>query len=628
MSVAVFLCRESTNLKNRVKNHEKKCANPGSTLTGATLVCLIIVASWGCQSIPRQTSDPALAITQSEQEILLMLDRAASSPADLAASLFYQAAAAYADLAREREAIAAFARIEPGWLARSELANYQLLNAQIALFNNDPGSAERLLAGLAENLPATSGTPLDRRRYDWVQGQLCAAQGAYVCAANRLINANPGPAFPYNDLIWSYMGRASGYAVAYQGENGRSIATGWWQLKAQLLHSHSAREQQRAFATWRAEWRDHPASQRLPLALQNITSEVWQPQHIGLMLPLSGGLRRAGRAVRDGFVAAYLAANADSQDRPGADLQVSFYDTQSQPMAQLYERVLTDGVDLLIGPLQKELVTRLNSLNPEIPTLVLNYLEPSDVPAANLLQLGLAIEDEARTIGQRMQADGIESLLLLHTYEEWSLRAKRQLERQWTGPVTVQSFTDLRTVTESVGTAMNVAASLARKQELNAAFKFDLEFLPRARGDLDGIVALVNNVEANALVPALRFHFANNLPVYATSQVVRGARPAQLSELANFRVSELPWYLFDDPLYQAIDESFGLAANPFSSLYALGADALRVSNTIALLDRSATTQMLGSTGVLSLTADGRFRRELTWGVIRRSTVQAMPFVSH
>ncbi len=605
----------------------------------AAVVWLIIVASWGCQSIPQPTTSPSLAMTQSEQEILLLLKRAADAPADRAASLFYQAAAAYADLARESEAIATFARIEPGWLPRGELANYQLLNAQIALFNNDPDTAERLLDGLDDILEASSGAdplaPIDARRRDWVHGQLCAAQGAYVCAANRLISANPGPAFRYNDLIWTYIGRASGYAADYQargGENGKStghsIAEGWWQLKAQLLRSRSAREQQQVLSTWRRNWRDHPANQRMPLALQSIASDFWQPRHVGLMLPLSGGLGRAGRAVRDGFITAYLAANAAAQPNAGAGFHVSFYDTQSLPLAQLYERVLSDGVDLLIGPLQKETVTDLNSLNPEIPTLVLNYLNTQDVPAANLLQLGLAIEDEARTIGQQMQADGIESLLLLHTYEEWSLRAKRQLESQWTGPVTVQSFTDLRTVTESVGTAMNVAASQARKQELNAAFKFDLEFLPRARRDLDGVVALINNVEANALVPALRFHFANNLPVYTTSQAVRGARPAQLSELANFRVSELPWYLFDDPLYQAIDETFGLAANPFSSLYALGADALRVSNTIALLDHSDTSQMLGSTGVLSLAADGRFHRELTWGVVRRSTVQALPFVSH
>lgn len=608
--------------------------NSGRTLPTAALAWLIIVASWGCQSIPQRTIDPAPAMTQSEQEILRLLDRAASSPADRAASLFYQATTAYADLALESEAIATFARIEPGWLPRGELANYRLLSAQIALFNDDPGRAERLLDGLDEILQATPAATvravIDVRRREWIRGQLCAARGAYVCAANGLISANPGPAFPYNDLIWFYMGRASGYAASYQARSGDTdtIADGWWRLKAQLLRSHSAREQQRVLSAWRANWRDHPASQRPPLALANVASASWQPRHIGLILPLSGGLSRAGRAVRDGFIAAYLAANADAHGTPDAALEVSFYDTQSQPLAQLYERVLTDGVDLLIGPLQKENVTRLNRLNPEIPTLVLNYLGTRDVPAVNLLQLGLAIEDEARTIGRQMQADGIESLLLLHTYDEWSLRAKRQLESQWTGPLTVQSFTDLKTITESVGTAMNVAASLARKQELNAAFKFDLEFLPRARRDLDAVVALVNNVAANALVPALRFHFANNLPVYTTSQAVRGARPAQLSELTDFRVSELPWYLFDDPLYQVVDETFGLAANPFSSLYALGADALRVSNTLALLDRSATSQMLGSTGVLSLTADGRFRRELTWGVIRRSRVQALPFVGN
>jgi outer membrane PBP1 activator LpoA protein len=466
-----------------------------------------------------------------------------------------------------------------------------------------------------------------------VRGRLCAADGDYVCAANQLMNANAAPRYKHNDLIWGYMGRASGYAAIRLASSATTDAdsAGWWRLKADLLQCHSTREQWDLLAAWRMAWPDHPANLRPPLAVQGIDAARWQPHHIGhigLLLPLSGGLSRAGRAIRDGFIAAYL-SRSDTPAEPGAAVaarvQISFYDSQAQPLPQLYERVLTDGVDFLIGPLQKELVAELNALNPEIPTLALNYLDSNDQPSANLLQLGLVIEDEAHTIGQRMQADGIENLLLLHTYDEWSLRAKRELESQWQGPITIQSFTDIKTITEAVGVAMNVSRSQARHQALSDAFSFDLEFLPRARHDLHGIIALVDNVEANALVPALRFHFAQDLPVYASSQSIRGARAAELSELEGFRISELPWHLFDDPLYRTIDETFGLAENPFSSLYALGVDALRVSERISSLDRSGTSQMLGSTGVLALLADGKFRRELTWGVVRRSSLRPLDF---
>ena len=90
--------------------------------------------------------------------------------------------------------------------------------------------------------------------------------------------------------------------------------------------------------------------------------------------------------------------------------------------------------------------------------------------------------------------------------------------------LTVQPFTDLRTITESVGTAMHVAGSQSRRDELARLLGEELEFLPRAREDVDAVVALIDNTEANALVPALRFHFASDLPVYASSQTTRAVR--------------------------------------------------------------------------------------------------------
>jgi outer membrane PBP1 activator LpoA protein len=395
-------------------------------------------------------------------------------------------------------------------------------------------------------------------------------------------------------------------------------------LKATMLQSFSVADQRRRLTTWRSRWPRHPANALPPAALQGLDGELWQPRRVGLLLPLSGPLARAGRAVRDGFVSAYLHASHETGQQ--APFEIRLYDTAREPFASLYERALLDGMELLVGPLAKDEVATLNDLNPEVPTLALNYLDPGMVPAANLLQLGMAIEDEADTMVARLLEDGAERLLVFHNYEDWSQRALRRLTANWPFAVTTQSFTDLRTITESVGRAMQVEASQQRRDELNALLGFELEFLPRARQDVDAVVALVNTVEANALVPALRFHFAQALPVYASSQSVRGAQPGELNELSGFRVSELPWYLFSDPLYQDMDGTFVLRGNPLSSLYALGVDAFRVSDRLPLLARGEANQLLGSTGVLSVNSSGRFRRELAWGVVSRGRVVALPLV--
>ena len=424
-----------------------------------------------------------------------------------------------------------------------------------------------------------------------------------------------------NDSIWSYLGQAPGLMAAQQAELSSGVEQGWWALKASMLQSFSIADQRRRLTTWRSRWPRHPASVMPPQALQEMDSELWQPQKVGLLLPLSGPLARAGRGVRDGFVSAYL----HSADAP---FEVALYDTATESVANLYERALLDDVDLLIGPLSKEGVATLNDLNPEVPALALNYLDTTAVPAANLLQLGLAIEDEADTMVARLLEDGAERLLVVHNYDDWSQRAVRRLSANWPFAVTTQPFTDVRTITESVGRAMQVEASQERRDELGSLLGFQPEFLPRARQDLDAVVALVNTVEANALVPALRFHFAQALPVYASSQSVRGAQPEQLRELSGFRVSELPWYLFSDPLYQDMDGTFVLRGNPLSSLYALGVDAFRVSDRLPSLARGRANQLLGSTGVLSVDNSGRFVRELAWGVISRGQVVALPLVTN
>ena len=261
--------------------------------------------------------------------------------------------------------------------------------------------------------------------------------------------------------------------------------------------------------------------------------------------------------------------------------------------------------------------------------LALNYLDESELHEAQLAQLqstarafnqfGLAIEDEATTIAARLERDGIERALLFHNYDDWSLRARRTLAAESSLTLTVQPFTDLRTITEAVGTAMHVAGSQTRRDELSKLLGTELEFLPRAREDVDAVVALVDNTEANALVPALRFHFADQLPVYASSQITRRTRTGQLSELGGFHVSELPYFLAGDAVYDALATPFRLADNPFASLMALGSDAFRLSERLG--DTPGPLVLLGSTGLLKQQADGRITRELAWGVVSAGTVR-------
>jgi outer membrane PBP1 activator LpoA protein len=496
-------------------------------------------------------------------------------------------------------AVAAYRAIEPGWLAPDRLPDYQLLAARVAVLE---GNLPAALSAMRQVPAQARGS--ERARF--AQSGICALQGDYDCALAQLLAEGGEQNLSHNELIWQYLDADAVQTPAGGTVMEPPLLAGWRALHRVATESFSIIEASAGTREWLAANPDHPAALAPPAAVAALAEYQPESYHVALLLPLSGPVALAGEAVRDGFIGASLLAGRNERFR------LSVYDTAADPLPLLYERVLEDNVDLIVGPLRKEVATALNDLSAAIPVLLLNYLDPESEPGAQLSQFGLAIEDEAATIADRLASDGIQTALLFHNYEDWSMRARRTLVESASGDLTVQPFTDMRTITEAVGSAMHVAGSQARRDELAAMLGVELEFLPRARGDVDAVVALIDNQEANALVPALRFHFANHLPVYASSQVARRSRSDRLEELNGFRISELPWFVEGNPLYATMRRAFALDSNPYASLVALGVDAFRLSDRLQLPGARSGFSISGSTGALTFGADGRVSRQLVW----------------
>lgn len=589
---------------------------------GAIILALIVVAV-GCQSTsPGPVSTPTQADgTPATPEDLMQ--RAERTSGARASGLFLSAAEGFLELGDGASATAALSRVEAQRLGSRALARYHLAAARLALLEGDVDAARAALTDLVEaDLPDPVSGAL-------IRAEVLSAAGRPEDAATALMAVEAGDAprdsadapapdsdaQQLSDAIWKYLGQVDPYRARAraQADDLDPLARGWWALRNLASDSLTLAEQARRLTAWQAAHPDHPAALTPPTLLALATApgaDVAPVQRVALLLPLSGPLGRAGKAVRDAFVASYLLSRDD------VDFDVAVYDVAGQPLGSVYEQVLVDGADVMIGPLTKESVAELNGLNPEVPTLALNYLG-DEIPAANLLQLGLAIEDEADTLHDWLASDRRQRLLLLHNSEDWAIRARNTLSGQWQDQLTIQTVEDIRTITESVGVAMHVAASQSRHEELEQIVGEKLEFLPRARGDVDAIVALVTRLEASALVPALKYHFADQVPVYATSQIVRGATSTQLRELNGFRISELPWFTRDSTTHEQLELAFDLDGSPFAALYALGVDAFRLAErTPLLLAGGESTTLLGSTGVLEIASDGRIQRHLARTRIR------------
>ncbi|RZV49037.1 MAG: hypothetical protein EX270_13275, partial [Pseudomonadales bacterium] len=281
---------------------------------------------------------------------------------------------------------------------------------------------------------------------------------------------------------------------------------------------------------------------------------------------------------------------------------------------------LTDGAEVLVGPLLREQVEAFAELSTfaEVPRLVLNYLSPPGTTPAfaadnlaqtsPLYQFGIAIEDEIASLASHVLLQGPERLLVVYSKARWSQRAFDAYTQSWPHPVTPAEFADIKGLTGAIGEAMQVAASDTRKNQLANILGTPLEFLPRARADIDGVVALTNQVEARALVPALRFHFADQLPVYATSQTLLGE---ELNRLEGFELTEMPLFGSPDEKLDKFSAAFELPESPFAELYALGYDAYRLATWLPILTPDSQVAMPAATGYLWLEPGGKFRRDLT-----------------
>jgi outer membrane PBP1 activator LpoA protein len=256
---------------------------------------------------------------------------------------------------------------------------------------------------------------------------------------------------------------------------------------------------------------------------------------------------------------------------------------------------------------------------------------PSGVqPGAGLYQFGLAIEDDARAVARRVYDDGLNRVAVVESDLDWSNRALDSFKSQFVDlggtVVTVGTIRDARAVTEVVGGALLVAASNERMEALSKTLGTKPEFTARRRSDVDALIALTDPAQSRALNPAMAFHFASDVPIYATSQSA-GATTTDLGDLNGIRLTALPWQIYPSPIREETDAAFGAARSPLTSLYALGVDAFRLSDRADLLQPNAAGRLLGETGQLQIHAPGVVVRDPAWAIVQRGALVAMPTVA-
>jgi uncharacterized protein len=344
---------------------------------------------------------------------------------------------------------------------------------------------------------------------------------------------------------------------------------------------------------------------------------------------VSGKLGRAGRAIRDGFFAAhYQSLQAGS---PAA--LVTLYDTNLGDIQTLYQQAVDAGAELIIGPLDKDKVSELALLPAlPVPTLALNRIEQPTglLPPRNLVQFGLAAEDEAKQAARRAWLEGHRLAMVIAVEASWADRAALAFISEWQAlggtVVDYAKFTGKADYSKVIQRGLLIDQSNRRAANVRNILGRAMEFEPRRRQDIDMIFVTALPNQARQIKPTLKFHQASNIPVFATSHIYTGEPDAKLdSDLNGIRFSTLPW-LFDDQSEEKKNIERFSRDPAFNRLYAMGVDAYHLYPRLRQLREIPNAQIFGATGNLKLTPEGHIEREQMWAFIRRGLATPLPMV--
>ncbi|TWI58464.1 hypothetical protein IQ22_00169 [Pseudomonas duriflava] len=483
------------------------------------------------------------------------------------------------------------------------------LSAEIALTENQPKQALQALQ--QPGFERIAELPVEQQiRTSLVKARALEADQQQLPAAKERIYIAPMLKDPQqiadnHEAIWGLV--AALPAEQLQAIPGNTELNGWLALVSLTRTNASLDQQIAAIDAWRAQNPNHPAALQLPKALAALRTTEQQPlNRIALLLPQQGQLANVSKALQDGFMASLYESQQEGTSPPA----VIFYDsTQMRSLDDFYQRAKSDGIQLVIGPLEKSLVKQLNDREQlPITTLALNYSDTQDEGPAQLYQFGLAAEDEAREAALRAKKDGKHTAVALVPRGDWGDRVLAAFSREW------QAQGGALLGAERIDQPVEIARQISRLlQNRQNGQSIDLIFLA------------ATPQQARQINPTLAYQYAGNIPVYATSHLYTGtSNPAQDQDLNGIQFCETPWLLEpNNPIRRKVVAQWPQAASSFGRLYAMGADAYMLSSRLPQLKALPNTELEGLSGELSLSSTQRVTRKLPWAQFINGQVQPL-----
>ena len=601
------------------------------------LLFVVVLALAGCAAPPPRgepgVDDELRAAAQSQVALgnyraaaQLYLNAATTAPAPRQTALRLEAGRLLAQGQLWEPLAGLLKDVDPARLQASQQDQYRLLRAELALSQNAPEQALEAL----RSIDTPEALPDQGQRYYELRAGAYALSGNALEAARQLVwldnlIRDRQQRLDNQYRIWKQLSTLTTPALQQlQSSLPRDALSGWIEL---VLVSRATRGDPQqwnlALYDWRARYPGHPAEAAL---LPDVASQLGRAgvraRHIAVLLPLSGRTAESAAAIRDGLLAAYYWGEGE---RP----ELHFYDTgeDSLQVWALYQQAVAAGADVVIGPLLKEQVEQLARAGQlQVPVLALNQIDDLEAIDQPLYQFGLAPEDEARQVAERLIAEGHGQVIALVPDSPWGTRVLTAFEEHFqalggslldTGRYAADSVDFKGPIQQT----LRLDDSRSRHRALERLLGQKLQFEVRRRQDVEAFFVLGYPEQARLIRPQLRFYRAGDVPVFSTSHVFSANPDAALDrDMDGVRFCDMPWVLdsYGDwsSNRQRLAALWPERSKRYQRLFALGFDAYGVLPWLDTLTLPGFGSFPGATGVLTLDSNNALHRGLEWAQFR------------
>lgn len=333
----------------------------------------------------------------------------------------------------------------------------------------------------------------------------------------------------------------------------------------------------------------------LPELLNNLP-KAEQIRQIAVFLPESGKYQLIGEFIKHGIIKSYY-ANLD-MDNP---VRLKFYDSaDTTDIIRLYYQAKQEGADFIIGPVQKEAIGMLSSIDdPNI--LSLNTIDYD----TRFTQFNLRNNHADMHLIAALEQQNYQTLAIFGSDSRKNQAVAQEIADAWklsTSDTRHQLVVyhypeqDLK-FREALGSLVHENLSIERKNTLRWALGRKLDFFPRVRQDLDAILLLDNANRIAVFNPQFDF-YQMDLDVYADESL----RPKSLQQITSNR---------DLAGIKLLNHPYAMNPENLTNMFeAFGWDSLLLATQMQPL-KNGGCLTAAKTGILSIDGN-QVNQQLVW----------------